>query len=46
MDPTAPTPPADPAASRARFRSTLIRVLTVQAITLALFWLLQSRYGL
>ena len=36
----------DPAASRSRFRSTLVRVLAVQAVTLALFWLLQSRYGL
>lgn len=46
MDPTAPSSPADPAASRSRFRRTLIRVLAVQALTLAGFWLLQARYGL
>jgi hypothetical protein len=28
-----------------RFRQTLARVLTIQVITLALLWLLQSRYG-
>lgn len=48
--PERPDPPAseaavDPAASRARFRSTLIRVLAVQAVTLVVLWLLQSRYG-
>jgi hypothetical protein len=32
--------------SRARFRVTLVRVLSVQAVTLALLWLLQARYGL
>lgn len=31
-------------AARARFRSTLIRVLLVQAVALALLWLLQIRY--
>jgi hypothetical protein len=30
---------------RARFRRTLARVMTVQVVTLALLWLLQSRYG-
>lgn len=28
-----------------RFRSTLIRVMTVQVVTLILLWLLQSRYA-
>lgn len=36
----------EPASSRARFRRTLVRVLAVQAVALALLWLLQSRYGL
>ncbi len=27
------------------FRTTLVRVLTVQLVALALLWLLQSRYG-
>jgi hypothetical protein len=27
-----------------RFRQTLLRVLTIQAVTLALLWWLQSRY--
>lgn len=31
-----------PASSK--FRHTLVRVLTIQAVTLALLWLLQSRY--
>jgi hypothetical protein len=26
------------------FRSTLLRVLTIQAVTLALLWLLHTRY--
>ncbi len=28
-----------------RVRDTLLKVLTIQAITLALLWLLQRRYG-
>ncbi len=28
-----------------RFRRTLVRVMTVQVVTLILLWLLQSRYG-
>jgi hypothetical protein len=28
-----------------RFRQTLVRVLTIQLITLALLWLLQARYA-
>ncbi len=28
-----------------RFRATLWRVLTVQAVTLALLWALQARYA-
>jgi hypothetical protein len=27
------------------FRRTLVRVMAVQVVTLALLWLLQSRYG-
>jgi hypothetical protein len=27
-----------------QFKSTLVRVLLIQAVTLALLWLLQSRY--
>lgn len=27
-----------------RFRRTLVRVMTVQVVTLLLLWLLQSRY--
>jgi hypothetical protein len=27
-----------------RFRTTLVRVLVIQIVTLALLWLLQSRY--
>lgn len=28
-----------------RFKSTLVRVLAVQLVTLVLLWLLQSRYA-
>jgi hypothetical protein len=36
----------EPAGSgRHRFRRTLIRVLAIQALTLLLLWLLQSRYA-
>ncbi len=28
-----------------RFRQTLVRVMAVQVVTLALLWLLQSRFG-
>lgn len=28
-----------------RFRRTLVRVMTVQVVTLLLLWLLQARYG-
>jgi hypothetical protein len=30
---------------KSRFRITLVRVMTVQILTLALLWLLQRRYG-
>lgn len=43
---------SDPAASAApaqrnpsRFRATLVRVLLVQALTLALLWALQAGFG-
>lgn len=31
--------------SRQRFRSTLVRVMTVQVVTLLLLWALQARYA-
>jgi len=31
-------------ASTSKFRVTLLRVLTIQVITLALLWMLQARY--
>jgi hypothetical protein len=31
--------------SSSTFRSTLVRVLIIQAITLAALWYLQTRYG-
>ena len=44
-DPTGGAPTLEPADSRARFVRTLVRVLSVQVVTLALLWLLQSRYA-
>jgi hypothetical protein len=43
MTPTdeAPSSPS----SAPTFRQTLVRVMAVQVATLALLWLLQSRYG-
>jgi len=42
---SAPRPAVpDAAADRARFRRTLIRVMTVQVVTLALLWLLQVTF--
>ena len=42
---TTPDPQAEtPEAARRRFRKTLVRVMTVQVVTLILLWLLQSRY--
>lgn len=32
-------------ADSSRFQGTLVRVMTVQVVTLILLWLLQSRYG-
>jgi hypothetical protein len=32
-------------ADDSQFRRTLIRVMSVQVVTLALLWLLQMRYG-
>lgn len=32
-------------ADESQFRRTLIRVMSVQVVTLALLWLLQMRYG-
>lgn len=43
---TLPDSPAEtPEAAKRRFRLTLIKVMTVQVITLIVFWLLQSRYN-
>lgn len=36
-------PPAE--TPRRTFRSTLIRVMTVQVVALILLWILQTRYG-
>jgi len=42
--PMTPDDTETPADTRARFKNTLIRVLTVQLIALAMLWLLQMRY--
>jgi hypothetical protein len=42
---TEPNVPDDPNADAARFRTNLVRVMSVQVITLILLWLLQSRYS-
>lgn len=44
MTPPEPRQPTDPQTERARFRTTLIRVMAVQLLTLLLLWLLQARY--
>ncbi len=41
MDPSE----ASPSTGRSAFRHTLVRVIVVQAVTLALLWLLQATYG-
>lgn len=41
MTPGSPSAPDD----GGRFRLTLVRVLTVQVVTLLLLWWLQARYG-
>lgn len=41
-----PPGPPDAVASRRRFVRNLIRVLSVQVVTLLVLWLLQARYGL
>ena len=40
-----PTAVPSSAAGRARFRLSLARVLTIQAVALLLLWLLQRRYA-
>ena len=35
-----------PESNGSKFRTTLIRVLIVQAVALALLWLLQTRYNI
>ena len=39
-------PPSEVRATAPPFRTTLIRVMAVQVVTLVLLWLLQSRYTL
>ena len=47
-----PTPPSSPlppdparaASDRARFRRTLVRVMTVQVVTVLLLWLVQRHF--
>ena len=41
---TTPQPPDEPAAPP--FRTTLVRVMAVQVVTLVLLWVLQSRFTL
>ncbi|HSJ06424.1 MAG TPA: hypothetical protein VK936_06970 [Longimicrobiales bacterium] len=38
------TTPPDATAERRRFRTTLLRVLLVQAVALVLLWILHARY--
>ena len=40
-----PQPPASEPSDGARFRATLVRVMTVQVVTLIILWLVQSRYS-
>jgi hypothetical protein len=40
-----PMTPPDPTPDGGRFRRTLIRVMSVQVVTLILLWLLQQRYA-
>jgi hypothetical protein len=39
---TAPTPPSGD--DRARFKRTLVKVMTMQIVALALLWLLQATF--
>ena len=39
------TQPPDDAPDTGRFRRTLVRVMSVQVVTLLLLWLLQHRYS-
>ena len=43
---TEPTAPTDPSADAARFRRTLVKVMTMQVVTLLLLWLLQQTFSL
>jgi len=38
------TPPPPTADDRARFRRTLVKVMTMQVVALALLWLLQATF--
>ena len=40
--PHAPTPPSDE--DRARFKRTLVKVMTMQIVALALLWLIQATF--
>ena len=42
---TTPTPPTDKAADAAKFRRTLVKVMTMQVVTLALLWWLQQAFS-
>ena len=42
---SAMTQPPDDAPDTGRFRRTLVRVMSVQVVTLLLLWLLQHRYS-
>ena len=39
------TTPDDDTPDEGRFRRTLVRVMSVQVVTLVLLWLLQQRYS-
>jgi hypothetical protein len=39
------SPPVDARSDAARFRATLVRVMTVQVIALFLLWILQRSYS-
>jgi hypothetical protein len=44
MTPAERTEPATPDEEASRFRRTLVRVLSVQIVTLLLLWILQAYY--
>lgn len=40
-----PIVPTERVVARSRFRTNLVRVLTIQVVTLVLLWLLQSHFS-